>query len=272
VAAAPPIYPGLIVPSADDPNSIVASIQSMQAMLNTLAGNTGGTGWANQTIIKRKSKDTDPDPVGTKDGDRWLQPPLTGSQNWIEKVWVGGQWRTRDSGTAIQIPKPIGSSGQVLTSNGTDAVWGSPVQMVSTETGAVATGATIIPLDDTIPQSNEGDQYMSLSITPKSATSKLLVEVVFNGSCSDAGGAAITVALFRDSGANAIAASTTTNSALFMTAIPLRHVESSGSTTTTTFKVRVGTNASGTVTFNGQSGGRKLGGAMASSIVIREYV
>jgi hypothetical protein len=40
------------------------------------------------------------------------------------------------------------------------------LQVVNTTTGAVATGTTVMPFDDTIPQSGEGDQYMSLAITP----------------------------------------------------------------------------------------------------------
>ncbi len=78
-------------------------------------------------------------------------------------------------------------------------------QVVSTITGAVATGATVLPVDDTIPQNNEGDQYMSLAITPKSATSTLVIEVVCNGSSSAAGGNYISAALFQDSTANALA-------------------------------------------------------------------
>ena len=39
---------------------------------------------------------------------------------------------------------------------------GSVVQTVSYQTGAVATGTTIIPIDDTIPQISEGNEYMTL--------------------------------------------------------------------------------------------------------------
>jgi len=42
-----------------------------------------------------------------------------------------------------------------------------------------------------------------------------------------------------------------------------------GTTSATTFKFRVGIN-SGTFTFNGYSGGRKLGGVAASSMTITE--
>ena len=35
-------------------------------------------------------------------------------------------------------------------------------QIVATQTGAVATGTTTFPEDDTIPQNTEGDEYMTL--------------------------------------------------------------------------------------------------------------
>ena len=51
-----------------------------------------------------------------------------------------------------------------------------------TQTGAVATGTTQIPSDDTIPQNTEGDEYMTLAFTPNSATSTLIIQVtIFAG-------------------------------------------------------------------------------------------
>jgi hypothetical protein len=146
------------------------------------------------------------------------------------------------------------------------------LQTVSTEIGAVNTGTTQLPVDDTIPQNNEGDQYMSLAITPKSASSKLIIDVVWMGAASIVAGAVIG-ALFQDSTANAIAAawapSLTANTAF---SIIFRHVMTSGTTSATTFKLRVGTNAAGTITFNGSGAARFLGGVMASSIVIQEVL
>ncbi len=51
------------------------------------------------------------------------------------------------------------------------------VQVVNTETGAVATGTTVMPADNTIPQNTEGDEYMTLAITPTNTNNKLLIEV-----------------------------------------------------------------------------------------------
>jgi len=168
----------------------------------------------------------------------------------------------------------VGTSSQVLL-GGTTPSWGTApvpagatVQVVNTQTGASTTGTTTIPDDDTIPQNTEGDQYMTLAITPTSATNKLKIDVVFMGESSTA--AAFTVALFQDSTANALAASyvdTNTNIAFVNT---FSHYMTSGTTSATTFKVRAGSGSAGTTTFNGNQSSRKLGGVMASSITITE--
>lgn len=146
------------------------------------------------------------------------------------------------------------------------------LQTVFVETGAVNTGTTITPFDDTIPQSGEGDQYMSLAITPKSATSKLLIEANWYGACTAARN--VVMALFQDATAGALAAVpdnfTAANAVIGMA---LRHVMTSGTTSATTFKLRVGYDSgSNTITFNGASGARLLGGVLASNMKITEYL
>jgi hypothetical protein len=220
------------------------------------AGDIPADGWA--TVITTSTTPTFA-LVGIKSASAVLADILT----------TRGDLLVRGASTAQRLA--LGTSGQVLTSNGTDAVWGNQnlLQMVSFETGAVATGTTTIPFDDTIPQSTEGDQYMSLSITPKSATSKLVIEAIASLQASVANSAAI--ALFQDSGANAVAVSwTRLADAAHNLMVPLRHVMTAGTTSATTFKVRAGGQGA-TITFNGAGGSRFFGGALASSIVIREY-
>lgn len=144
------------------------------------------------------------------------------------------------------------------------------VQEVYVEDGAVATGTTVMVLDDTIPQSGEGDQYMSLAITPKDAANDLYIDVVVHSAQSGASDQTM-VALFKDAGANAIAASlgTRTSVANGPRTATFTHKISAGSTSAQTFKVRAGGTA-GTMTFNGISAGIIFGGVMASSIRIRE--
>ena len=148
---------------------------------------------------------------------------------------------------------------------------GTVLQVVNYQTGAVATGTTAIPFDDTIPQNTEGDEYMSLAITPKSATSKLLIQVTVQATCSVLSW--VNAALFQDSTANALAAAFGfTDAAASGHAVEFTHYMTSGTTSSTTFKVRAGVNVAGTITFNGQYAVRKFGGVLASSITITEVV
>jgi len=149
---------------------------------------------------------------------------------------------------------------------------GKTVQMVNTQTGAVSTGTTIIPLDDTIPQNTEGDEYMTLTITPKNTANILLIDVVCNIATPSNDQAV--AALFQDTTANALAvAANGADIAQRMSNIKLTHKMTAGTTSATTFKVRANGNDAGTYTFNGQvtAGVRGFGGVVASSITIREY-
>jgi hypothetical protein len=144
------------------------------------------------------------------------------------------------------------------------------VQVVNVQSGASATGTTIIPLDDTIPQNTEGTELMTLAITPKSASNKLKIDVVVVSSVSVA--AEITHALFQDTTAGALASSSeyqTTGNGL--ATVSFTHYMTAGTTSATTFKVRVGGHTSSTLTFNGYLSNRKFGGSLASSITITEY-
>lgn len=148
---------------------------------------------------------------------------------------------------------------------------GAVVQVVNTSTGAHATGTTTMPADDTIPQNTEGDEYMTLAITPTSTSSKLLITV--NAALTRSTGAWITAALFQDSTANAIAvAANYDNVSGSMEFFSFNHYMTAGTTSATTFKLRAGLHTSGTTHFNGFSisDTRGFGGVLASSITITE--
>lgn len=147
---------------------------------------------------------------------------------------------------------------------------GAVVQVVTYQTGAVATGTTVMISDDTIPQNTEGDEYMTLAITPKATTNILVIESVVQ-LASTAGGGLI-VGLFQDTTADALAASLEHISAVnYVLSIPLKHKMVAGTTSATTFKIRAGNSSAGTTTFNGAAGARLMGGVSASSITITEY-
>lgn len=181
----------------------------------------------------------------------------------------------------------IGASGRYLRSDGTDPSWsaiqagditsailpsGVCLQSVNTQDGGVATGTTQIPTDDTIPQNTEGDQYLSRTITPGNSSNKLKITVVMHVYNSTANGS-MTVALFQDSVASALAAMSrkTGDSQVWNGPVVFVHYMTAGTTSEITFKVRAGVNVSGgTLTFNGVAGARLMGGVMASSITVEE--
>lgn len=143
------------------------------------------------------------------------------------------------------------------------------VQVVNTQVGTVATGTTTLPIDDTTPQNTEGDEYMTLAITPTNASNKLKIEVVASlSSTIDHNG----MTLFQDSTANAIAAMGYSLSNQWMVPVKLTHYMTAGTTSSTTFKVRAGGRTTHTTTFNGQSAGQIFNGIMASSITITEII
>lgn len=141
------------------------------------------------------------------------------------------------------------------------------VQQVRTETGTLATGTTTVPLDNTIPQNTEGDEYMTLAITPTNAANLLQVDVTFIGGPNSAWW--FTTALFRDSTANAVGAHLAYHSAGMIPA-HFRKTVVAGSTAATTFKVRAGASGAGTTTINGWNGVAYMGGVLVSSITITE--
>ena|SRR3990167_1374194 len=148
---------------------------------------------------------------------------------------------------------------------------GTVVQVVKVNSSAAATGTTDIPKDDTIPQNSEGDEFLTLAITPLSTTNVLVIEAQVLLS-SDTGSRWLAAALFQDTTANALAAdiqwcATGTETQKLI----VRHTMDAGTTSATTFKIRGGSSGTGTVTFNGNSGARVFGGVTLSSIVIYEY-
>jgi hypothetical protein len=145
------------------------------------------------------------------------------------------------------------------------------IQVVNAQSGAEADGTGIMYQDDTIPQNTEGDEYLTLAITPSNANNKLLVEVLLNFSTSTQN--TVIAALFKDSGAGALAASVNYpgGSGSYAFQMSLAAYITAGSTSAMTFKVRAGLcGGSGTFTLNGAGSSRLLGGVLFSSITISE--
>lgn len=177
---------------------------------------------------------------------------------------------------AVQVTS-AGTAGQVLTSNGAGvdptfqaAVGGGKVlQVAYVEDGALATGSTTIPKDNTIPQNTEGTEFLTLAITPTAASSDLYVKVSVFYSVA-ASGDWTGVALFKDSGANAIATGGHHSQGQAAQSVTFTHKIAAGSTSLQTFKVRIGFQTTSTVSFNGDGGVGRYGGTLSSSITITE--
>lgn len=128
----------------------------------------------------------------------------------------------------------------------------------------------VVPYDDTIPQSSEGKEFMSVDITPKAATNLLEISVsaffvpqiqnnviasLFRGSDTDC----FAMAFYRNTGANAPAYSA------------FHGIIAAGTTSALTIHFRAGGQGAGTLDFNGDTGVRKFGASNKSSISVREY-
>ena len=113
------------------------------------------------------------------------------------------------SGSTITI-----ESGATLANAGTATGFGGGkvVKVWNYQTGAFGSGTTLSPIGDTIPQKDEGNEVMTLAMTPIDAANKLFIHVEIGTLWNGGNIQYFTLALFRDSTADAIACSNTTGS------------------------------------------------------------
>lgn len=140
-------------------------------------------------------------------------------------------------------------------------------------TGNLITCTGSIPSDDTIPQQTEGTELLTVTYTPKSAVSILKVSANFFGT-TGANGSPHNTALFRDSQANAFAASTASGGVSFTVRSSIVGYVLSGDTIPTTFKVRHGLEVAGNLFVNGTNVGggvRLFGGMAACTLTVEEF-
>jgi hypothetical protein len=148
---------------------------------------------------------------------------------------------------------------------------GVPVQLVeAAPITSVQTISATIPLDNTKPQSSEGTQLWSQAMTLAHATNKVLVEArvqVANG----ATGTTAVLALFRDSGADALAVSFVSLPAQAGGVAVLRYLDTPGATSAT-YKVRLGkVTGGGDIYVSGSgAGGNLFNGTLASTLSLTE--
>lgn len=183
---------------------------------------------------------------------------------------------TPNSGTVYGVAISAGTIGTNGIASGAitsaKVATGFCVQEVNTPASTGAnTGTTIIPFDDTIPQITEGTEFMTQTITPK-ATSNILVISVQAMVTASVASQMMIGALFQDATPNALAASSYYIAAVGTpTILTLVYTMVAGTTSSTTFRFRAGSQSAATTTFNGAGGVRLFGATNKSSITITEY-
>jgi hypothetical protein len=190
--------------------------------------------------------------------------------NKISPVSVSGTTLFGDSGDTFTIP-----SGATFSNLGTATGFGAGGKVVqiaqSTPVSALATGTTGFPIDDTVPTSSEGHEFLTLAFTPTSATNKLLIQVQIHLSHT-VGTTSHMTALFKDSDATPLCVGHVNmeRTSHDIHTNFFQHYMTSGSTSAITFKVRAGGNTASTMYMNVQSGARCFGGTFLSYILIME--
>ncbi len=153
---------------------------------------------------------------------------------------------------------------------------GHVIQVTVSQFPAVATTTGFIPFDNTIPQSTEGGEFMTITFTPKLPNSLLIVEAYANFNCGNPGNdGPPTGALFQDSNTGAFAASCGATafggSASQINSLFVKGFVLATSLTPLTFRFRAGGSTAGwTHIFNGASGAGRYGGVSASYIQVTE--
>lgn len=167
-----------------------------------------------------------------------------------------------DSNTAVPSQKSVKAyvGGKKIAGDVVQVVEAAPVT-------SVVTCNTAIPYDDTIPQNTEGNEVITVSITPTNADNRLRIE--FEAPIVGAETEQYSyAALFTGTTANAIAVS----SGGYSASAPLQsqgpllltHEMAAGGTSAITFKVRAGTTG-GTIYINGNNLGNRIFGGIASA-------
>ena len=144
------------------------------------------------------------------------------------------------------------------------------IQIVYSTKSTYQNCTTALPADNTIPQKTEGDEVITVTITPTSATNILVIEFTTWG--LQTGAMLVGCALFQDATNSALAAVGLNNSNAGVANGLLRHIMISGTTSATTFKIRVGPSAATGFGINSAGGGiTTYGGVDMTTMTVTEY-
>ena len=128
-------------------------------------------------------------------------------------------------------------------------------QVVSASTTSVSTNSTNMPADGTTPQNDEGDQILTCSITPTNSSSTLVFFITISNWINSTAAYAKVAALFKDSDASAVwTMADATNDDYAKTATG-HWIQTAGSTSSQTYKLRVGSSNGNVIVNNSAAGG-----------------
>lgn len=137
----------------------------------------------------------------------------------------------------------------------------------------VALGNATIPVDNTIPQLTEGQGLGNLDTPFVPTNPKAMIRVEIQANISTTGSDISSVlALFQDTGVNAIAVRQTETTDAACRVLPLLYESTAGSIALKQFRPRVGNSTNAATFINGTSslGTQVFGGVLESEIVIEE--
>jgi hypothetical protein len=179
--------------------------------------------------------------------------------------------------SSFQVIAP-GTDGQVLTSTG--STWQSEAvaaggKVVAYSYAGVTTDASTtatFPDDDTIPQSDEGTEYTTVTHTPAEASNKILVTVVAPPSIADAT-INVVIGLWKNDDADCVWCTHSEEHDNGPMNMALQYLDTAADTDEITYKNTYGScGNTGTVYLGSQHhGGARYGNTMGMSIQITEF-
>lgn len=192
-------------------------------------------------------------------GMMWLEDDSPSTTRWTLRQYDGADW------IVLGIVDSTANRFEVVD-------WQTPLARAYAEYTANVDLSAAIPVDDTIPQIGEGTEILSVTITPRSITSRIAVEFRGEGVINSGAGLGVVIALFRNGGANAVRSSVVSMpNSLIITDLRLYFEHTPGSTSPQTYSLRIGPQG-GTMRLNGSMTGRLMGGTSAATLVARELV
>ncbi len=179
------------------------------------------------------------------------------------------------SGTVTIHPPPVAGTRDIEwpADSGVVALTKDPrlVQVINSQVATTNSGTNRIPFDDTVPQNYEGNEFITVTVTPEDTTNKLIIRWEISVGVSHVSGAYTACALFQDDLVSALDTKGKFVFAGITDIIAGEYQMTAGQDAPITFKVHCGAAVAGTTYLNRNASGRAFGGTMHSSITVFDY-